>query len=324
MSGELETARFSTAEELEQANRETGWDLEYRQLLRAPCASDFAFRAWGDSLLMRERYHSSLEIAGAPPRGMTAIIIPGTPNSRTTFNGEAIAGDQLLLVAPGGEIDSTILEGLEVLSFCLPWSLFRDAASKVDEALVDERSHKTFVVRTPPKEVDSLRLDLMRLLEEADPADELTQQARTSNFALRFAEQLFRRRNEPARSKPNRSISHQKHLSLAKQYLDAHMKGPVKMAHVCTHAGVRFRTLQRVFQSELGVSPSSYLLARRLGAVRRALIAADPEHGIIKRIAIDHGFTHMGRFAVAYRRQFAETPSQTLNRVRLPLPVSAL
>ena len=81
--------------------------------------------------------------------------------------------------------------------------------------------------------------------------------------------------------------------------------------------------MQRVFRRELSVSPIRYLLARRLSAVRRKLVSIDPEHGIIKRVAMEHGFTHMGRFAVNYRKQFAETPSQTLNRVRLPLPVSA-
>jgi AraC-like DNA-binding protein len=323
MNGELETVRFSTAEELEQANRETGWDLEYRQLSRAPCSSDVAFRAWADSLLMHERYHSSLEIAGAPPRGMTAIIIPGNPNGRATFNGEALAGDQLLLVAPGGEIDSAILEGLEVLSFCLPWSVFLDAAGCADAVFPWEKGRKTFAVRRPPEQVDILRRDLVGLLEGADSADELTQQARTSNFALMFARQLFRNRNDPPLNASYPSAPHRKHLSLAKEYLDANMKGPVKMADVCAHTGIRLRTLERIFQRELLVSPSGYLLTRRLNAVRRELVAVDPEHGIIKRVARDHGFTHMSRFAVHYRRQFAETPSQTLNRVRLPLPVSA-
>ncbi|MBT8469498.1 MAG: helix-turn-helix domain-containing protein [Deltaproteobacteria bacterium] len=323
MSGELETIRFSTAEELEHANRETGWDIEYRQLLRAPCSSDYAFREWTESVLMHERHHGSLEASGAPPPAMAALIIPGKPNGRVTFQGEALSGDELLLVAPGGEIDSVILEGLEVLSFCLPWSVFFDAARCVDAVLPEEGSIKALAVRRPPEQVDGLRRHLRGLLERTDSADERTQRARTSNFALDFAQPLFCRGNDPAMNAPYRSTSHRKHLSLAKEYLDANMKGPVKMADVCAHAGIPLRTLERVFQRELSVSPNRYLLARRLSAVRRALVAVDPEHGIVKRVAMDHGFTHMGRFAVNYRRQFAETPSQTLNRVRLPLPVSA-
>jgi len=31
-------------------------------------------------------------------------------------------------------------------------------------------------------------------------------------------------------------------------------------------------------------------------------------------IAAAHGFTHIGRFSVEYRRQFGETPSETLGR----------
>jgi len=50
---------------------------------------------------------------------------------------------------------------------------------------------------------------------------------------------------------------HRKHLSLAKEYLDANMKGPAKMTDVCAHTGIRLRTLERVFQRELGVSPGT-------------------------------------------------------------------
>ncbi len=322
MSGELETVRFSTAEELEHANRETGWDLEYRQLLRAPCSSDYAFREWTDSVLMHEHYHGSLEASGAPPPGMTSIIIPGKPNGRATFQGGALSGDELILVAPGGEIDSVILEGMEVLSCCLPWRVFLAAAGCVDTVLPDVESMKAVAVRRPSEQVDRLRSHLMGLLERTDSADELTQQARTSNFALNFAQQLFRGGKDPVVDAPYRAASHRKHLSLAREYLDANMKGPVKMADVCAHSGATLRTLERVFRRELNVSPSGYLLARRLSAVRRTLVSIDPEHGIIKWVAMEHGFTHMGRFAVHYRKQFGETPSQTLNRVRLPLPLS--
>jgi AraC-like DNA-binding protein len=32
--------------------------------------------------------------------------------------------------------------------------------------------------------------------------------------------------------------------------------------------------------------------------------------------ALDSGFVHLGRFAVAYRRRYGESPSETLRRTR--------
>jgi transcriptional regulator GlxA family with amidase domain len=62
------------------------------------------------------------------------------------------------------------------------------------------------------------------------------------------------------------------------------------------------------------MSPGQYIRAHRLMSVNRKLIHANRNGDSITRIATDHGFTHLGRFAGAYREQFGELPSETLNR----------
>jgi hypothetical protein len=48
--------------------------------------------------------------------------------------------------------------------------------------------------------------------------------------------------------------------------------------------------------------------------VRRALLRADPSAATVTRLATDHGFWELGRFAVAYRALFDESPSESLRR----------
>jgi transcriptional regulator GlxA family with amidase domain len=48
--------------------------------------------------------------------------------------------------------------------------------------------------------------------------------------------------------------------------------------------------------------------------VRRALLRADSSNSTVTRIVTDHGFWELGRFSVAYRTLFGETPSETLRR----------
>ena len=55
------------------------------------------------------------------------------------------------------------------------------------------------------------------------------------------------------------------------------------------------------------------LRRRRLDAARQALLEAGAE-GTVTAVAMDCGFFNFGRFAGHYRRQFGETPSQTLAR----------
>jgi AraC family ethanolamine operon transcriptional activator len=71
------------------------------------------------------------------------------------------------------------------------------------------------------------------------------------------------------------------------------------------------RTLHNAFVSVFGVSLGRYLMLRRLWMVRNALLRASPD-ALVKSIALDHGFWHLGRFSTLYYSRFGESPSATL------------
>jgi len=89
---------------------------------------------------------------------------------------------------------------------------------------------------------------------------------------------------------------------------------PLHMRELCALIGVTERTLRSCCAAFLGVSPSRYMLMRRLRAARIALRNADPAHARVGEIAGSYGFTELGRFAVIYRTAFGESPSTTLRR----------
>lgn len=74
------------------------------------------------------------------------------------------------------------------------------------------------------------------------------------------------------------------------------------------------RTLQHAFKANLGVSPQRYILSRKLALARYDLLRGDEDELTVTAIAHEHGFTHLGRFAAAYRTFFGESPSTTLHR----------
>jgi transcriptional regulator GlxA family with amidase domain len=88
----------------------------------------------------------------------------------------------------------------------------------------------------------------------------------------------------------------------------------LKLSELCTAIGVPERTLRLCCAEFLGVSPIRYYLLRRLNMARSALRRANPETASVAEIARDHQFVELGRFAVAYRAIFGETPSSTLRR----------
>lgn len=84
----------------------------------------------------------------------------------------------------------------------------------------------------------------------------------------------------------------------------------MEIAEAC---GVSIRTLNNAFVSVLGVSLKKYCLLHRLWSVRNALLRAAP-HDLVKTIALNHGFWHLGRFSRLYYMRFGELPSASLPR----------
>jgi AraC-like DNA-binding protein len=89
---------------------------------------------------------------------------------------------------------------------------------------------------------------------------------------------------------------------------------PLYLTEVCARIGVQERTLRNHCLEYLGISPHRYLWLRRMHQARRALSFADPAEKTVTTIANDHGFWELGRFSVAYRKLFGETPSATLQK----------
>jgi AraC-like DNA-binding protein len=100
----------------------------------------------------------------------------------------------------------------------------------------------------------------------------------------------------------------------AVELIDGHHAEALTVPDIAEAVGVSVRSLQEGFRRDLDTSPTAYLRGRRLAAARAALQAADPRERTVSGIASSHGFLHLGRFSVDYRRAFGESPSTTLAR----------
>jgi AraC-like DNA-binding protein len=97
-------------------------------------------------------------------------------------------------------------------------------------------------------------------------------------------------------------------------FLEANHDRPLYLPEICAAIGVAERTLRASCEQHLGMGPIRYLTLRRMHLVRRALLRTDPSKATVTRIVTDHGFWELGRFSVAYRTLFGESPSESLRR----------
>jgi transcriptional regulator GlxA family with amidase domain len=97
-------------------------------------------------------------------------------------------------------------------------------------------------------------------------------------------------------------------------FLQDHVGEPIHLSQLCHVTGVSERSLRNACHAVCGTSPKRYLILRRMEAARHALATARPGEATVTRIAADHGFYELGRFAATYSSLFGERPSDTLRR----------
>ena len=98
------------------------------------------------------------------------------------------------------------------------------------------------------------------------------------------------------------------------EVLAERLSRPLNVPELCELIVVSDRTLRSSCAEFLGMSPTQYVLLRRLKEVRRVLRDADPDMVNVGEVAHRFGFAGLGRFAGRYRAAFGEPPSTTLQR----------
>jgi AraC-like DNA-binding protein len=96
-------------------------------------------------------------------------------------------------------------------------------------------------------------------------------------------------------------------------WIDAHLAEPITLGRLCEVAQAGERSVQLAFRARRGMSPMRFVCERRLAAAHRRILEAAADDAITE-IATGLGFTHLGRFSLAYRELFGESPSQTRRR----------
>jgi|SRR5882672_11462160 len=107
-------------------------------------------------------------------------------------------------------------------------------------------------------------------------------------------------------------VSRARALARVTALLDSDATQVLRLADLCRLAEVSERTLRTIFLESFGMPPGRYLRARKLRAIRAALICADPRFETVSKIAAQFGMSDLGRMARDYRTLFGEYPHATL------------
>jgi AraC-like DNA-binding protein len=96
--------------------------------------------------------------------------------------------------------------------------------------------------------------------------------------------------------------------------LRANYQHPITVADMASVAGLSVRQLQSVFQRTVGHSSMAALRTIRMRHAHQMLRSAVPHASTVTSIAYHCGIIHPSRFALQYRAEYGESPSETLAR----------
>lgn len=300
--------KFTSIEELDELPRELGWPLEYRQIEPGSFSSTFT-NAEGDTwFLMEEQSSRRVEVEAAAPDGMFVLaVFEGAPG---VVNGKSIAEDRIVVQAPGSSFLTALPAGFTATQIGIAEEQFEEVSRAIAPDLTGRRGDFD-VFAAAPGQIANVR-QAMRSAILTPSIREATRNEAASSIVADLLATAFHQGQAQFGPVLHRAAA-RRALDRAKEYIEENVTGAIRVASLCSYSGTSLRSLERVFSRELGVTPKQYVIARRLNAVRRRLLAAEEEQELrVTDVAQDHGFSHLGRFAGDYRSYFGESPRETL------------
>jgi len=285
------------------------FDLEAVQLESGDFRCQIHFIAAGGVIFYREHYPLRTHLRGEVLGGRFGLALPvGGPPIQ--FAGEEMRACRLASAMSGEEMDVYAGSGLEQFVVLVDQSRLLELAdeaglpSDVLRALHPGRSTMPLVAK--PHAVAGFADKVRRLLKDAASGGMHLDRALLEDLVYGEILSLVDVADLPRGRPPAAAL-----VRRAKEIMDGHA-GPVPMARLCSLLRVSPSTLENSFKKITGLAPHTFFLRRRLNSARYALLEADRQHESVTGIALENGFTELGRFAVRYRQMFGETPSETL------------
>ena len=293
------------------------WELEYDQLDRGPFVGELFDVRLGGMQLFAESTSRCLQQRGTlmPSTVSLAAMLAGQGDMlvngvRPGPNGLAVVHDgRLELTSPaecrlmGVMADEQLLQGaaIDLLGHPLKFSrglvtgVFADAqrvaqfvAAMQLGVMVAKANPQSFDDPLARAEVrDAILVQMVHVLDHFEQADEAGRSSQRKRLVDRACALMLARPDEAS-----------------------------SLDDICHEVGASVRKLNYCFQDVVGMSPTRYIRTLRLNSARRELRRSGDAAVSVYDVASRWGFWHFGRFSCEYKRQFCESPSQSLKRAR--------
>ncbi len=287
------------------------FDLRAVQLEAGPMQCQIDFIAAGNTFFYLEHYPLRTHLTGELLHNRFGFAVPlEGPNVK--FAGEDMESSRLASAITGEEFDLFAAGGLKQFVVLLDHRRLLDLAEEAGLPADLQSALKPGRATTPlaakPGAVAAFGRRLRGMLQAASAGELALDAEGLEDWLYAQTISLLDVTDSPC-GRPPAAVLVRRAVEMA----EAH-GGPLRIARLCRRLRVSPGTLEHAFKVVTGITPHAFFLRRRLNKARSLLLDKGADAVRVTDVALDLGFSELGRFAVRYRQMFGETPSETMRR----------
>jgi len=318
MTVQIQNLHFYEFEEFGAAFRQTGWENDYLQLEKGHFRGRMLFSESGSTQISRYIWQKKLHHLGLQPKGTIVLGVTLSQEGGTgTYLGSPIGLDSVIV--QGGEAELEIFSApvWDAAAIVIPESDFADQMAALTQRAPNNIMRRRGLAKVSGPRSARLRQACLDYFSVASmlsqsPDDGFTLESMAADLVSLAIRVVADSRLEPG---PTPTLGRRLEIiRKAEEYSRSHNDRTLRVADVCRHVGTSERNLRYAFENLAGINPAAYLKFQRLSQVHSALLEADPSETLVKTIAYEHRFWHLGQFSRDYRLAFGERPSETIVR----------
>ena len=218
-----------------------------------------------------------------------------------------LSAGHVLLINPEDAIDLTYSDDCEKFIVKIPAAMF-------NEACIEHRWFKPSdclkFSQVPYKfeELDSLLYLLHLLCQEAESGTATPQMLQHYNRVVTSKLMTMLKHNVSLTQPAQQSVSFER----LEQYIEEHIKRDITAEELARYARVSLRSLYLLFEKNANTTPKNFIRQKKLEQVYATLMDPASQAANVTAVALEYGFTHLGRFSEFYKSTFGMLPSETI------------
>jgi len=310
--GLFSDSHFQDYDEFAQAIR--GWGVDFRQLKRGQSPATLQQFGTPDLMVTRFNLNQTYDQRGSTPDGYLTIGFIEEGSGKVYTPNGVVNEDVLWCFSEGYEFQCTSKANFRAFGISVSQTLLNEVVDTCEFFDIHSTLGSNQVVRCKQRtNLDGIRDYLLNISKyfEKNRTSGVVLQANQHDLVRELIEALA----DPMEPIPHKMTDRKRQvLRRTLEYLEANPGSPIRVYQLAKIVGAGVRTLEYVFRDYFGVTPKTYLIARRLAGARRELQRFDTQSKFVRDVANNWGFWHLGRFSTYYKGFFGELPSETLEK----------